>query len=45
MFCWFKGGKSSAALACGRDFRVKCNDSYFGVDIFFGNPLESGAVF
>lgn len=28
-----------APSSCHRDFTVKCNDSYFVVDIFFGNPL------
>ena len=48
MFCWFLcggGGESSASLACSMDFRAKCNDSYFGVDIFFESPCESGTVF
>ena len=47
--CWcfvgLRGEKSSASLACSTDFRVKCNDFYFGVDIFFGSPFESGTVF
>lgn len=42
MFSWFKKKKSpsSALLACLRSFRVKCKNSYFGVDIFFGNLLN-----
>lgn len=42
MFCGFQKKKkspSSPLLACCRNFRVKCNGSYFDVDIFFGSPL------